>query len=212
MITILKQIRLSGATTQHQVNDIHQVPRIQTQLWICQLMARTNDKTAHSFNFLVCALEKNRQFFAETLLAGNLNLPFRLYKEKTGKTALGVSRESVYMPYKSLKHSCFPSQHNPLGPASISPHRSHHLPFPQQCFHTLEPDLKRFFGTTQLVFPAPLRVTTAQATSTHRASGLVYLQLGHILLVVDLQGLPLVLLLLQLVVVVRQLFHQTGVL
>lgn len=43
-------------------------------------------------------------------------------------------------------------------------------------------------------------------------SGLAYLQLGHILLIVDLQWLPLVFLLLQLAVTVCQFFHQSCIL
>lgn len=54
--------------------------------------------------------------------------------------------------------------------------------------------------------------TEAMPKKIHCASGIAYLQLGHVLFVADLQWLPLVFLLLQLAVAVCQLFHQTSIL
>lgn len=113
-------------------------------------------------------------------------------------------------PTQSSQPRFYFPQPSPGLPTTTSPHFPGNTATPVKQIQSCVICTK-FFFTAQFIFLSAGE-TEAEAKYTHCASGLAYLQLGHVLLVADLQWLPLVLLLLQLAVVVCQLFHQAGVL
>lgn len=145
-----------------------------------------------------------------------------LCHEKTGKADLGVYQEICCLnKTQRFKHSCLQSQQS-------SPLQD---PFPTPLLRTrLQPPPISLITTTppppattpppppnrseaaEAFYEAQLVLVSARAEQTLCASGSAYLQPRCVLLVADLQRLPLVLLLLQLAIAVRQLFHQTCVL
>lgn len=130
------------------------------------------------------------------------------------------TKVQTFLPPKStILPSAGPISHtSPQDSATTSSHFPHnndtHPPDPPRTPPpaTTPPPPPNRSEAAEAFYEAQLVLVSARAEQTLCASGSAYLQPRCVLLVADLQRLPLVLLLLQLAIAVRQLFHQTCVL